>query len=109
MSKTPKDYNYNIHIGELVNTLFCSHGYCLDTNERIIKTLLFLKGMDVEKGFTSTVFTNGEKYRTKDNQVVAGGILYSGYERHGYDSRIGDDLLNSEHGVEQLADLLGLK
>lgn len=103
------DYNYSVHIAELTSTLFCNEGYCVNSNDKLVDALLYLKGMDIKRGYEFKVFTHGEGYRTPQGEVVTGGILYTGYERKDYDPSVGERLLNTKEGVEDLVKALKLK
>ena len=103
------EHDYVLHIAELTSTLFCKMGHCLDTNDKVVQALLHLSGMDVSEEYEIKVVTDGSGYRTKNNEVVYGGVLYTGYKRLDYDEKLCDSLLNTQEGVAQLASILNLE
>jgi hypothetical protein len=104
-----QEYNYTLHIADLTSTLFCKMGYCTTGDEKIIEGLLHLQGMDVQRNYDIKVVTDGSGFRTKNNQVVNGGVLYTGYKRLDYDEGVCDKLLNTMEGVNKLANILKLE
>ena len=103
------EFDHVVHIAELTSTLFCKMGHCLDTNDKVVQSLLHLSGMDVSEPYEIKVVTDGSGYRTKNNEVVYGGVLYTGYKRFDYDEQMCDSLLNTQAGVAQLAIILNLE
>jgi hypothetical protein len=103
------EHDHTLHIADLTSTLFCKMGHCLDTNDKVVQSLLHLSGMDVSEPYEIKVVTDGSGYRTKNNEVVYGGVLYTGYKRFDYDEQMCDSLLNTQAGVAQLASILNLE
>jgi len=103
------EFDHTLHIAELTSTLFCKMGHCLDTNDKVVQSLLHLSGMDVSEPYEIKVVTDGSGYRTKNNEVVYGGVLYTGYKRFDYDEQMCESLLNTQAGVAQLASILSLE
>lgn len=103
------EFDHTLHIADLTSTLFCKIGHCLDTNDKVVQSLLHLSGMDVSEPYEIKVVTDGSGYRTKNNEVVYGGVLYTGYKRLDYDEHMCESLLNTQAGVAQLASILNLE
>jgi hypothetical protein len=113
LNKRPRsgeeEFDHTVHICDLTSTLFCKSGYCVTDNDRVVETLLYLSGMDVSEQFETKVVEDGSGYRTKGNEVVTGGVLYTGFKRYDYDEQSCERLLNTPEGVAQLVGILKLE
>ena len=76
------DYNYNIPLVDLANTEVCKQGYCATQDDKLIKALLHLFGVDVNRPYERLELADGQTFRSPiTNLEQTGGYIYSAYER----------------------------
>jgi len=76
------DHNYTVSLADLANTLICQQGYCANEDEKLIRSILYLFGLDINKHYTKVELSEGQSHRSPITDLVQkGGYVYSGYER----------------------------
>lgn len=90
------DYNYNVALVDLANTEVCKQGYCATQDDKLIKAMLHLFGVDTNRPYERLELADGQTFRSPITDLVqVGGYVYSGYERqdpswkkHGKDNMV---------------------
>jgi hypothetical protein len=107
------DFNYNVPLVDLANTTACREGYCNAENDRLIKSMLHIFGMDVNRPYERLELADGQTFRSPiTNLEQTGGYIYSGYERsdEAWKKRGKDNMVKYLFGYnEEFFKALGLK
>jgi hypothetical protein len=76
------DRNYNITLADIAATEVCKRGHCSLENDKVLKAILYLYGMDVSRGFELVKLEEGAAIRSSITTLVQnGGYIYSGFIR----------------------------
>lgn len=76
------DANYVITLTDVMATNVCQQGYCKVGDDKTLKAILHLMGMDVHRPITETVIDNGASVRSQITGLVQhGGLIFQGYSR----------------------------
>jgi hypothetical protein len=76
------DRNYNITLSDIAATEVCKQGHCSLENDKVLKAILHLYGMDITRDFEKVKLEEGAAIRSSiTNQVQKGGHVYSGFIR----------------------------
>jgi hypothetical protein len=76
------DFDYNVPLCDIASTTICKQGYCELEDDKILKAILYLFGMDTNRGFEKLQLPEGASIRSSiTDEVQVGGYIYSGYQR----------------------------
>jgi hypothetical protein len=76
------DFDYNVPLCDIAATSVCKQGYCELEDDKILKAILYLFGMDTNRGFEKLQLPEGASIRSSiTDEVQVGGYIYSGYIR----------------------------
>lgn len=76
------DANYVITLTDVMATNVCQQGYCSTGDDKTLKAILHLMGMDVHRTITETVIDSGASVRSQITGLVQhGGLIFQGYQR----------------------------
>lgn len=76
------DANYVITLTDIMATNVCQQGYCIVGDNKTLKAILHLMGMDIHRPITETVIDSGASVRSQITGLVQhGGLIFQGYVR----------------------------
>lgn len=76
------DCNYVITLTDVMATNVCQQGYCKVGDDKTLKAILHLMGMDIHRPITETVIDSGASVRSQITGLVQhGGLIFQGYQR----------------------------
>ena len=76
------DPNYVITLTDVMATNVCQQGYCSTGDDKTLKAILHLMGMDIHRPITETVIDSGASVRSQITGLVQhGGLIFQGYAR----------------------------
>ena len=104
-------YNLTITMSDIASLPICKKGYCSGDNNKMIKAILFLMGMDVTKDYEQVLMQNedGELKSIRSaltDDVQTGGYIFMGYERDKYNAKTGYKYLFTDEGIAELMEVV---
>jgi hypothetical protein len=75
------DPDYVVSMSDIAQTTFCREGYCDTMDDKVLKAVLYLFGMDVNRGYSESSLGVASFRSPFTNQVQTGGNIFTGYER----------------------------
>ncbi len=76
------DANYVITLTDVMSTNICQQGYCVVGDNKTLKAILWLMGMDIHRPITETMIDSGASVRSQITGLVQhGGLIFQGYVR----------------------------
>lgn len=76
------DPNYVITLTDVMSTNVCQQGYCVVGDNKTLKAILHLMGMDIHRPITETMIDSGASVRSQITGLVQhGGLIFQGYVR----------------------------
>lgn len=76
------DPNYVVCMLDITRTLAFKEGLCNDGDEKVLKAILRLFGMDINRGITETLLDKDASVRSNITGLIQkGGVIFQGYER----------------------------
>ena len=76
------DHNYIVSQSDLEATLLFKEGYPIASDEKLLKAVLYVYGMDVNRGYQKIELAEGQGHRSEITGLLQeGGAVYSGYQR----------------------------
>lgn len=82
INETWYDPNYVVCMLDITSTLAFKEGLCNDGDEKVLKAILRLFGMDVNRNITETHLDKDASVRSNITGLIQkGGVIFQGYER----------------------------
>jgi hypothetical protein len=75
------DPDYVVSMADIAQTTFCKEGYCDTMNDKVLKAVLYLFGLDINRDFYESDLGVASFRSPFTNQVQTGGNIFTGYER----------------------------
>ena len=76
------DPNYVITMLDITSTLAFKEGLCNDGDEKVLKAILHLFGVDINRNITETHLDKDASVRSNITGLIQkGGVIFQGYER----------------------------
>jgi hypothetical protein len=76
------DHNYTVSLVDLASTKLCHEGYCQTEDEKVIKAMLYIFGLDIHRRYEKVDLGDGVSYHSEVTDLVqTGGYVYRGFER----------------------------
>jgi hypothetical protein len=75
------DPDYVVSMSDIAQTTFCKEGHCLTMDDKVLKAVLFLFGMDINREYYESSLGEASFRSPLTNQVQTGGNIFTGYER----------------------------
>jgi hypothetical protein len=76
------DHNYIVSLADIANTRVCKEGFCEAEDPKLLKAMLYILGVDINRPYEKVELAEGQSYRSPLTDLVqTGGYVYSGYER----------------------------
>lgn len=122
---TFEKYDMIVTTGDLASLPYCKKGWCSNIfadDKLTLKVLLYLLGMDISKPFEPTLLVDdvyevieetGERILVETNAVTSyrswytdevqhGGLVYVGYKRKDYNSKVAAEILGSDEKIKKI-------
>ena len=82
IAETWYDPNYVITMLDITSTLAFKEGLCNTNDEKILKAILHLFGVDINRNITETLLDKDASVRSNITGLIQkGGVIFQGYER----------------------------
>lgn len=82
INETWYDPNYVITMLDITSTLAFKEGLCNTEDEKILKAILHLFGVDINRNITETLLDKDASVRSNITGLIQkGGVIFQGYER----------------------------
>ena len=82
INETWYDPNYVVCMIDITSTLAFKEGLCNDGDEKVLKAILRLFGMDLNRNITETHLDKDASVRSNITGLIQkGGVIFQGYER----------------------------
>jgi len=81
IDKTWYDLDYVVSMADIAQTELCKQGYCDVDNDSVLRAVLHLMGMDINRPYSESSLGDASFRSPLTGQVQKGGNIFTGYMR----------------------------